>query len=72
MDIIKNRQTWIQGIAEFFGTFMFVFIGLGSIATVIAIGKGNIDNGAIISIALAHGVGIILAIITLKILKSDL
>ena len=65
MNIIKNKETWIQGIAEFFGTFFFIFIGLGSIATVIAIGKGSVDNGAIISIALAHGVGIMLAIITI-------
>ena len=65
MEILKNKNTWTQGLAEFFGTFLFVFIGLGSIATVITIGKGSIDNGAVISIALAHGIGIMIAIIAI-------
>ena len=41
LEILKNKNLWTQGLAEFFGTFLFVFIGLGSIATVISIGKGR-------------------------------
>ncbi len=65
MDILRNKDTWTKGIAEFLGTFLFVFIGLGSIATVISIGQGSIDNGAVIAIALAHGIGITIAIIAI-------
>jgi MIP family channel proteins len=51
----KNDQRAI--FAEFLGTMFFVFVGTGAVAAV----GGARDSGALVAIALAHGIGILTA-----------
>lgn len=52
----RNDQRAI--VAEFLGTFFFVFVGTGA---VMAVG-GAQNTGALVCIALAHGIGILVAV----------
>lgn len=52
----RNDQRAI--VAEFLGTFFFVFVGTGAVMAVG--GAGN--TGALVAIALAHGIGILTAV----------
>lgn len=54
-------------VAEFLGTMFFVLIGTGAVIGVTA-GTGSVDSGAIVAIAIAHGLGIALMVyVTAKI-----
>lgn len=56
MTFTRNDQRAIG--AEFLGTMFFVIVGVGS---VMAVG-GASDTGALVAIALAHGIGILVAV----------
>ncbi len=55
-----SLKTWRAVAAEFIATGMFVFIGVGSV--VAARFAGATDAAFIVSVALAHGLGILLAV----------
>jgi len=54
--------TWRDALAEFVATFLFIFIGCGSVvASGIAAG-GTLDSGRLVAIALGHGFAIALLV----------
>lgn len=53
----KNDQRAV--IAEFFGTLFFVFLGTGAVAAAIGGFRGD---AALVVIAIAHGIGILIAV----------
>ena len=60
LDEIKKPDTWAASAAEFIGTMIFVFIGVGSVVgSGIFIGEiGVVSGGQLLVIALGHGLGI--------------
>ena len=56
----KNDQRAIA--AEFLGTMFFVMLGCGSVAAAVAFLDSGGSTGALVAIALAHGIGILTAV----------
>lgn len=55
----RNDQRAI--VAEFLGTLFFVFLGTGAVVAAIGV-TGGLDAAALVAIAIAHGLGILIAV----------
>lgn len=56
-----GRETWQAVFAELIATLLFVFIGAGAVVTITG-AFGATDGGALVGIALAHGLAIALLV----------
>ncbi|MEO8538349.1 MAG: MIP family channel protein [bacterium] len=56
----KNDQRAV--LAEFLGTMFFVFLGTGAVVAAIAVAGGGLEPAAFVGIAIAHGLGILIAV----------
>lgn len=56
----RNDQRAIA--AEFLATLFFVFVGTGSVVGALEFAGTGLDGGALVAIALAHGLGILIAV----------
>jgi aquaporin TIP len=57
-----SLRTWRAVLAEFIGTALFVFIGTGTVVVSLALLGGSADVSFVIAVAIAHGLGILLAV----------
>ena len=56
-----GQKTWQAVLAELIATLLFVFVGAGSVIVV----GGPSDSGAVVAIALAHGLAIALLVVAI-------
>ena len=56
----KSIETWRAALAELIATFLFVFLGAGSVIVSGGLPGGDLDAARLLLIAMAHGFGIAL------------
>ena len=56
----RSVETWRATFAEFIATFLFVFLGAGSVVVSGGLPNGDLDPARLVLIAMAHGFGIAL------------
>src|SRR5688572_12982806 len=62
MDTAFTRNDQRAIAAEFLATLFFVFIGTGAVVGAAEVLGTGLDGGALVAIALAHGLGILIAV----------
>ena len=60
MTEFKSIETWRATLAELIATFLFVFLGAGSVIVSGGLPNGDLDAARLLLIAMAHGFGIAL------------
>ena len=60
MSEFRSVETWRATFAEFIATFLFVFLGAGSVIVSGGLPNGELDAARLVLIAMAHGFGIAL------------
>ena len=57
---LRSVETWRATFAELIATFLFVFLGAGSVVVSGGLPNGDLDAARLVLIAMAHGFGIAL------------
>ena len=60
IDEFRSLETWRAAFAEFIATFLFIFLGAGSVVVTGALTNGELTAERLVAIALAHGLAITL------------